>query len=92
MLEIRYDVNTKVLTGWWADRHVGGEIKLKNRPEERIILLDIPIPDKPLDAWLFDNASKSLMPNPNYTEPIPKRDLAAEMDDLRTRVKKLENE
>ncbi len=46
MLEIRYNKTTKELTGWWGDRHGNYEVKLKNRPDEAMVLLDIPIPDK----------------------------------------------
>ena len=88
MLEVRYNTTTKELTGWWGDRHGNHEIKLKNRPYEAITLLDIPIPDKPLDAWLF--AGKKLIPNPAYAEPAPPRNLLAEIDGLKARLDKME--
>ncbi|KKK51009.1 hypothetical protein LCGC14_3119290 [marine sediment metagenome] len=89
MLEIRYNKTTKELTGWWGSRHGNEEVKLKNRPNERLALLDIPIPDKPLDAWLFN--TNKLIPNPNYIEPTPPRDLVAEIDDLKAKIKILES-
>lgn len=86
MLEIRYSKTTKELTGWWGSRHGNHEVKLRNRPNEAMALLDIPIPDKELGAWLFDG--DNLIPNPNYIEPEPPRDLRAEMDDLKARLDK----
>ncbi len=84
MLEIRYIRDTKELTGWWGDRHGNHDVKLKNRPDEAMAMLDIPIPDKSLDAWLFDG--KKLTPNPAYVEPEPPRDLLAEIDELKARL------
>lgn len=88
MLEIRYDKGTKVLTGWWSSRLGNHKGKLKNRPNEAIVKLDIPIPDKPLGAWLCDG--ENLAPNPNYIEPLPSRDLAKEVDEINERLATLE--
>lgn len=71
MLEIRYDTITKELTGWWASRFGNHEAKLRDRPDEAIVALDIGIPEKPLEAWLYDEAGESLQPNPDYIEPEP---------------------
>lgn len=90
MLEIRYNETTKQLTGWWGNRHGNHEVKLKNRPNEAITMLDISIPDKPLKAWLYDEATQSLVANPDYVEPEPPRDPLTEIDDLMARMKKLE--
>ena len=87
MLEIRYNKLTKELTGWWAGRHGNHDVKLKNRPNEKIVLLDIPVPDKPLGARLFDG--DKLIPNPDYVEPVPPRDLEAEIDELRAEIGEL---
>ncbi len=87
MLEIRYNKTTKELTGWWGDRHGNHEVKLKNRPNEAIAILDIPVPVKPLDVLLFD--TDKLIPNPAYTEPEPPRDLLAEIDELKARLGKI---
>ena len=84
MLEVRFNIVTRELTGWWGSRFGNEEIKLKDRPDEAIIMLDIPIPDKPLDAWLYD--SFHLVPNPDYVEPKPARNLAAEIDELKARL------
>lgn len=73
MLEIRYDKSTKQLTGWWATRHGNHDVKLQNRPNEAIVTLDIPIPDEPLEAWLYDEPTSSLIPNPAYELPQPPR-------------------
>lgn len=69
MLEIRYNTNTREVTGWWATRHGNHEVKLKNRPDEVIVLLDIPIPEKPCNAYLYDEATQNLIPNPDYVQP-----------------------
>ena len=71
MLEIKYNTVTRELTGWWSSRHGNHEIKLRNRPDEAIITLDIPIPDKPLEAWLMKADLSGLEANPNYIEPEP---------------------
>ncbi len=87
MLEIRYKTDTKEVTGWWGNRFGNEEVKLKNRPDEAMAMLDIPIPDKSLEAWLFD--SDKLIPNPDYVEPEtpkPVRDLAAEIDELKAKT------
>ncbi len=89
MLEVRYNKTTKELTGWWGNRHGNEDVKLRNRPNEAIALLDIPIPDKDLAAWLFD--TDKLIPNPSYVEPKPARNLAQEIDDLKAKIKTLES-
>ena len=89
MLEIRYNRNTKEVTGWWGNRHGNEEVKLKNRPSEAIATLDIPVPDKALESWLFDR--QKLVPNPDYKEPKPPRDLFAEVDELKAKIKILES-
>ena len=86
MLEVRYNTITKEVTGWWGNRHGNHEVKLRNRPNEAMAMIDIPIPDKGLDAWLYDEATQSLMPNPDYIESEPPRDLAAELDILVARM------
>ena len=87
MLEVRYNKNTKELTGWWRDRHGNHEVKLKNRPNEEMAMLDIGIPDKGLDAWLYDG--DKLIPNPAYVEPKLPRDYGKEMDELKVELSKL---
>ena len=90
MLEIRYNKTTKELTGWWGNRHGNHDVKLRNRPNERIVLLDIPIPHKPLGAWLCDG--KKLTPNPDYAEPTPPRDLLKEIDELRAEIREMKKD
>ena len=89
MLEIRYNTQTKKVTGWWGNRHGNHRTKLKNRPWDAIVMLGIPIPDKPLEAWLYDG--KTLIPNPDYVEPEPPRDLIAEIDNLKAEIEILKN-
>lgn len=69
MLEVRYNTTTKELTGWWASRFGNWDKKLLNRPDEAMVELDIDIPDLPLEAWLYDEASNNLLPNPSYSPP-----------------------
>ncbi len=87
MLEVRYNETTKELTGWWGDRHGNHEVKLKNRPSEKMAMLDIDIPEKDLSALLFDGTK--LIPNPAHVEPPPPRDLLAEIDELKARLDKI---
>ena len=84
MLEIRYQKKTGLVTAWWGDRHGNHEAKLKNRPNETMAMLDIPIPDKPLDAWLFD--SGKLIPNPDYIEQKQTISLLARVKELEARL------
>ena len=90
MIEIRHDINTGELTGWWGNRHGNHDIKLKNRPSEAMAELDITVPDKPLGAWLYDEATQSLVLNPEYTEPEPAIDFGAEIAGLKSRIEKME--
>lgn len=71
MLEIRYIKTTGELTGWCGDEKQFGN--LKDRGDEAIIVLDIPIPEKGCDAYLYDEVTQSLVPNPDYVEPEPPR-------------------
>lgn len=82
MLEIRYNKSTRLLTGWCADSRQFGN--LADRGNEGITILDIPIPDKKIGAWLFDG--QKLIPNPDYAEPLPPRNLEQEIDAMRAQV------
>lgn len=90
MLEIRYNIQTKRVTGWWGNRHGNHHVKLKDRSWDVMTLIDIPIPKKPLDAWLFDGTA--LVDNPDYIEPEPLRNVLAEIDKLKAEIEKLKNE
>ena len=90
MLEVRYNKEAKKVTGWWGSRFGNHEVKLKNRPDEVIAELDIPIPEKSLDAYLFNEANLSLVVKPDYVEPEPTTDLTSNLAALEARVKKLE--
>ena len=85
MLEVRYNTITKEVTGWWGNRHGNHEVKLKNRPDEAIVLLNIPIPHQPIKAHLLD--SDKLAIKPNYIEPLTPRDLQSEIDELKAKLK-----
>ena len=88
MIEIRYNNGTKVVTGWCADP--GQWHHLDRGRDETIVYLDIPIPEKVCLAYLYDEATKSLISNPDYVELVPPRDLATEIDNLKVKVEKLE--
>lgn len=80
MLEVRYKTDTKKLTAWCADTKQFGNL---NREGHTVIILDIPIPNKPMEALLYDEATQTLIDNPDYVEPEPVRDLRAEIDELK---------
>ncbi|KKM87592.1 hypothetical protein LCGC14_1267290 [marine sediment metagenome] len=84
MLEVFYEKSTKIVTAWRGESRQG---KRPVRDGEAIVMLDIPIPDKPLDAWLFDETK--LVPNPSWVEPQPPRGLIAEIDELKARLDKI---
>lgn len=88
MLEIRYNTLTNEVTGWWGSRFGNHEVKLKDRHDEAIIELDILVPDKPLEAWLYDG--DKLIPNPDCVEPKPPRNLIVEIDELKARLDSIE--
>ena len=71
MLEVRYNQETKAVTGWWDSRFGNHEVKLRDRPDEVIVMLDIPVPPKPLGSYLYDEAAQTLMDNPDYVGPSP---------------------
>ncbi len=84
MLEIRYKKDTGVITASASSpEFMGGHLKPKIG--EKIALLDIPSPEE-MRALIYDEATKTLVNNPAYTKFLP-RDLAAEIDELKTEIK-----
>lgn len=73
MLEVRYNTVTKEITGWWGDRFGNHEVKLKDRPNEAIVMLNIPVPAQSSEALLYDEVTQTLIPNPSYRFPEPPR-------------------
>jgi len=69
MLEIRYITETKELTAWQSNPDRFGKAD-RGREEESIIILDIPLPDKPMEALVFDETTGSLTDNPDYVDTI----------------------
>ncbi len=67
MLEIRYKKATGELTGWWGSRHGNHDAKLKNRPGEAIVLLELAIPMFEPGAYLF-NGVDDLIENTDYID------------------------
>lgn len=86
MLKIRYIKATEQVTGWNGDPSQHKYLKVRIGRGEAVVILDIPIPNKPLNALLYDEATQSLVPNPAYVEPEPPRDLAAEIDTLKAEI------
>lgn len=70
MLEVRYNIDTKKLTAWCGSQERFGNLDL-GRDNELIVVLDIPIPSIPMEALLYDEATTSLIDNPDYVEPEP---------------------
>lgn len=70
MLEVRYNTETGEVTGWCGDEEDFGNLQPR-WGIEAIAVLDIPIPDKPLDAYLISNPDTiiELVANPAYTPP-----------------------
>lgn len=89
MLLIRYRKDNQQLTAWCADEKRFERFVARD-DNENIVILDIPIPDKPITAWLYDETSIKLIPNPDYREPSPIRNLPAEIDELKTKVAAIE--
>ena len=83
MLEVTYNIATKTLRAWNGDPSSFRNIA---REGEAVVVLDIPVPDKLITAYLYNEATRSLIPNPNYAEPEPARDLLDEIDELKARL------
>ena len=86
MLEVRYNKDTKEITGWCGDPNQFGN--LGRYPNEVVVVLDIPIPDKPMDYWLYDD--QKLKQNPDYKEKPEPRNPLEEIDKLTSRIESLE--
>ncbi|MBA7579994.1 hypothetical protein ES708_21880 [subsurface metagenome] len=70
MLEVKYIQKTGIITAWaGSPEHIGGHFE----PEagEAVAVLDIPNPEKPSSAYLYDEATQTLIPNLDYVEPEP---------------------
>lgn len=89
MLEIRYNKTTKELTAWCGDPKQFNVMGCWHY--EAIVIIDSPIPDKPMEALLYDEATQSLINNPDYVEPEPPKDLATRVSELEGKVETLEN-
>lgn len=86
MLKIRYNTETKKLTAWCGDETQFGNLE---REGHTVVVLDIPIPEKPMEALLYDETTQTLIDNPDYVEPEPVRDYGAEIDEIREEIKEL---
>lgn len=70
MLEVRFIIGTGELTGWCGDIEQFGNLE-KRLGVEEIVVLDISVPEKTCAAYLYDEASGTLVDNPNYVPPAP---------------------
>jgi len=61
MLEVRYNKSTKFVTGWWGSRLGNHTKKLKSRPDEELVVIDVGIPGNVLDNWFYDKANKQIV-------------------------------
>jgi len=86
MLEVRYNTETKKLSGWCGDPEQFGNLD-RARDNEAVVVLDIPIPTEPIQALLYDEATQSLIDNPDFVEPEPARNPLAEIDKINTKLK-----
>ena len=86
MIELRYNKVTGEISGLCGDEKQFGNLDRK-RKDEVIIELDLPLPDKSIEALLYDG--HSIIPNPDYTEP-KLHNPAAEIDILKDRLTLLE--
>ena len=86
MLEILYDVATKEVRAWNADDNVQGN--LRPREGQEVVTWDIEPPAFKSDIYYVDLAYQAIVGNPDYVEPPPPRDLAAEIDDLKAKIEK----
>ncbi len=92
MLEVRYNKNTKEITGWWGSRFGNHKAKLRTRPDNAIVKLNAEVPEKSdCGAYLYDESTNNLKLNPAYVEPEPARDLVQEIDDLKDEIKALKD-
>ena len=85
MLEVKYNTLTKEVTGWCGDERQFGNLE---REGHKVVILDIPIPDKSRESWLCDGMN--LILNPDYIEPEPPRNLSAEIDEIKAKITALE--
>ncbi len=70
MLEVRYNADTKEVTAWCGDHDQFGNLD-RGWTDEAVVVLDIPIPTKPIEALLYNEATQTLIDNPDYVEPEP---------------------
>ena len=66
MIEIRYNTKTGELSGLCGDEDQFGNLKVRNE-DEVISIVDIPIPEKVISAYLWDGVK--LVDNPSHEEP-----------------------
>lgn len=74
MLEVRYNLETKVVTGWCSDEDQFGNLGDRDG-REALIILDIDSPPKPCRAFLYDETAECLIDNPDYPQPQPPRSI-----------------
>ena len=84
MLELRYNKQTGEVTGRCGDSKQFGNLK-KRWGVEEIVILDISLPTKSIEALLYDETTGTIIDNPNYVEPPPSK-----IEKLEARIAELE--
>ena len=88
MLKIRFNSQTKILTGW-TDRKEEFDL-LTAREGENIAIFDIAKPITHSEDYEYYAFKNGELTDSGKPEPIPVRDLAKEVDNLKARIEKLE--
>ena len=86
MLEVLYDEATKEVRGWCGDPNEFGNFKPK--AGQAVVVLPIDIPPMS-DTYTVDLVGQKVVVNPAYVAPVV-RDLTGEIDEIKTRLAKLE--
>lgn len=88
MLEVKYVITTGVILAWASSpKHTGGHYEPEDG--EAVAVLDIPNPEQSSSAYLYDEATQTLIDNPDYVKPKP-FNTKTEIKDLKARVTELE--
>ncbi len=87
MLEVLYYKSTKEVRGWCADPKQFGNFTAKKG--QGVVILDCDIPGES-DVYTVDLVAQTILGNPDYVAPV-RRNLEAEMDELRAEMGKLKN-
>ena len=89
MLEVLYDTATKEVRGWCSDPDEFGNFPVGQKREDKaVVILDCDLPTVESDVYTVDLVAQKVVGNPDYV-PVVARDLYAEIDELRTKIREL---